>query len=471
VFKEGWEMKAPRRRIVGAVRFLAGFLLLAGIAALVVGLHDVSLAAGRRAVLFPGVLLVLAGVLFLGAVWQLAPIGRPGRWPGGNQPPCEQPAPVAFFLSILLGIYVFFGALTGSGAQRAIVIAVALVFVAVGALGFALFWDEIEVSLVRLGAGIALTVAGLLIGAWEFWYQNQYVPSHLYRAVAVQADLEQIGKRGGYDVLSATLGYQDVGGGPVVVLGSDYTLTGSTVVSCLRSPTPKDEASFFNGPLPDPQRSRFMSDVWEVKPASVLAVGRFVTDGKRLGPNVPASRQLIFYVRHDRYQLIRLRAQVLGISASVPLADQPPVSPKIDDGDFYDLWKLGDSGWFQRLLTGRRGWVVTRYEIVSAPGDTAASPDLRVTARTPGPTWSGNAPSSAQIESLFEKAPAVDTTETFADAELPLAPVVTQTAAKLKAEKAPKSCAAAQPPAPSSSRSASSRAQRATTNPGALTNR
>jgi hypothetical protein len=428
---------------VNPARFLTGFFCVAGIAALVVGLHDVLFAGGSLAVLFPGILLVLAGGLFLGAVWQLLPIGRPASWPEGKQPPCEQPAPVAFLVSILIGVYVLFGGLAGSGAQQAIVIVLSLVVMAVGFLGFGLFWNEIEVSLVRLGAGIALSVAGLLVGAWEFWYQNQYVPSHMYRAVAVQADLRKVGERGGYDVLSATLGYQDVGGRAIVVLGSDYTLTGSTVVPCPRPATPKSEEEILSGPLPDPQRSRFMSDVWEVKPAKVLAAGRFVTDGKRLGPNVPASRQLIFYVPHDRYQLLRLRAQVLGVSASVPLVDQPPIRADVPDNDLYDLWKVGDSGWFQRLLSGWRGWIVTRYEIVSEPGQTASSPDLRVTARTPGPTWSGTAPSADQISNLFTKAPAVDTTETFADAELSAAPVVAQSMAKLKAEKVPQSCLAA----------------------------
>src|SRR5207247_1008216 len=46
---------------VATVRFLAGFFLVAGLAALVVGVHDVSLTGGRLGVLFPGVLLVFAG--------------------------------------------------------------------------------------------------------------------------------------------------------------------------------------------------------------------------------------------------------------------------------------------------------------------------------------------------------------------------------------------------------------------------
>ena len=316
-------MKGPRLPIVATVRCFTAFFVVAGIAALVVGLHDVVLPGGRIGILFTGLMLVLSGAVFIGAAWQLIPIGLPQTW-SEEQPPCKQPVPVAYLVSILLGGSVFFGALAGTGTQRAFVIGVSLLFIVVGSVGFALFWNEIEVSIVRVGAGVALTIAGLLVGVWEFWYQNHYVPSHLDRAVGVQVGLKKLRVQGGYDVLSATFGYQDVGDRTIVVLGSDYTLTGSAVVRCPRPATPKGEAKIFGGALPDPQR-RFMSDVWEVRPATVLAAGRFVADGKRLGPNVPASRQMIFYVPHDRYQLLRLRAQAFAISDSVPLADQLPL--------------------------------------------------------------------------------------------------------------------------------------------------
>lgn len=431
-------MKVPHLPVVAAVRCFAGFFLAAGLAAVVVGVHDITLPGGRLGVIFPAVLLMVAGGVFLCAAWQLMPMGLPRRWPGGKRPPCKQPVPLAFFISILLGVYIFFGALTGVGAQRAIVLCVSLVFIAAGSLGFALFWNEIEVSIVRVGAGVALALAGLLIGGWEFWYQNQYLPSHLDRAVEVQVSLKKLPTQGRYDVLSATFGYQDVGGRSITVLGSDYTLTGSKIVSCPRPATPAGEADFFVGQLPDPQRARFTSPVWEVQPATVLAVGRFVADGKRLGPNVPSSRQMTFYVPHNRYQLLRLRAQVFAISASVPLANQPPLQRDLGDNDLYDLWKLGGTSWFQDLLSGHRSWIVTRYEIVESPGDTRPSPDLRVTARSPSPTWSGRAPSNGEIKDLFENQPPLDTTETFADAELPLAPVGRPTSAEV----VPKTCSA-----------------------------
>jgi hypothetical protein len=446
---------------VATVRFLAGFFLVAGLAALVVGVHDVSLTGGRLGVLFPGVLLVFAGAVFVGAVWRLIAIG-----PKEEQPPCKEPVPVALLISILLGVYVFFGAQAAAGTQRAIVTGFALLFMAAGFLGFVLFWSQIKKSTARVGAGVALTVVGLVIGGWEFWYQNQYVPSHLDRAVSVQVSLKNLGIQDGNDVLRATLDYEDVGGRAVVVLGSDYTLTGSTIVPCPRQPTARSVATtYFRNALPDPQRSRLMTDVWEVQPSTVLAAGRFVADGKKLAPNVPGSRQLILYVPHGKYQLLRFRAQVFAISAAVPLADQSlpskqprhkqprhkrrprgpasvqPLPKNLGDNDLYDLWKLEESGWFQDLLAGRRGWIVTRYEIATSPNkNQPPSPDLRVTARTPGPSWSGNVPSDQQIRSLFQTVPPLDTTETFADTELPLEPPRAQTAKALKSEHVPQAC-------------------------------
>lgn len=453
------ELVHRRLPLVPTARCLAGFFLVTGLAALVVGVHDVALSGSRLGVLFPGVLLVLAGILFVGAMWRLIPVGWPRRPTNEKEPPCREPVPLALLVSILLGVYVFFGALAGAGTQKAIVIGVSVVFMAAGFLGFVLFWNEIEqISTARVSAGVVLTVAGLVIGGWEFWYQNQYVPSHLDRAVAVDVSLKKLGVQGGYDVLGATLGYQDDGGRAVVVLGSDYTLTGSTVVPCPRKPIASDVAkTYFANALPDPQRSRLMTDVWEVQPSTVLAAGRFVADGKRLAPGVPGSRQLIFYVRRGRYQLLRFRAQVFAISATVPLAEQSlparrpgskqpasvqPIPETIGDNDLYDLWKLGDSGWFHDLLSGRRGWIVTRYEIVqSAPTkEQPPSPDLRVTARSPQPIWSGSAPDAGQIQSLFQTVPPLDTTETFADTELPLEPVRAQAAKTLLEEHVPPPC-------------------------------
>src|SRR5207247_7990940 len=141
------------------------------------------------------------------------------------------------------------------------------------------------VTLPRLGA-IALGLIATSIGAWEFWYQNQYVPSRAGSAVVLRVDLRRAGQQRAYDVIQATLEYEDVGGRSVSVIGSTYTLAGSRVVGCHRRATVREVRHIFKSFLTDPQRTRFMADVWEMEPPTVLAAGKFVGDGKRLDQNV-----------------------------------------------------------------------------------------------------------------------------------------------------------------------------------------
>lgn len=416
---------SSRTRAVVAVSAFAAFFLVVGVTALVVGVHDASIAAGSLGVLLASIVLVLMGALFVMAAWRLATMTGRSAWPGDARPPCKEPIPIALLVAVILGSYVFFGALGAAGLQRWILITVSVVFIAVGSAGMGFFWRDVDTSVVRVGASIALAVAGIAIGLGEFWYQNQYVPSHLGRAVSLQADMKIVGEQKDDYVVSVALGYQDIGGRSVAVIGSTYTLTGSRVIQCERTATPARLRDVLGGFLADPQRSRFMADTWEKQPATVLAAGKFVGDGKRLDPNVPASRQLIFYVPRHRYQLLRFRAQLFAISASVPLSQRalPEYKHFPSDNYLYGFWHVTDDSWLHDLLSGRQRWVITRYEVVSEPQSTAASPDLRVTARFPPPTWTVNRPSITQIHNLFSEPEPSDASEPFTDAELPLEPV------------------------------------------------
>jgi hypothetical protein len=412
-------------RTVVAVRAFAGFFLALAALTVVVGVHDSGIAHGRLGVLVASVVLVLVGLLLLVGAYQLAGLGRRSTWVDGKRPPCTELVLIAFLVATFLGVAVFFSALGTPNGQRLVVVAVAAVETAVALAGLRYFWRDAGRSLVRLGTTIALAVIGLAIGVWEFWYQNQYVPSHLGRAVSLQVDLRPAGVQKGFDVIRASIGYQDVGGQSVSVIGSTYTLTGSRVVSCPRVATPKKIQSFLNGFVVDPQRSRFMSDVREIQPATLLAAGKFVGDGKRLDAGVPASRELLFFVPRHRYQLLRFRAQLFAISSSVPLSQRalPSYESLPHDHDLYGFWHVDDQSWLHDLIYGRDRWVVIRYQLVQAPGNTAVSPDFRVSARFPDPTWSKGKPSAARVEQLFAGPEPSDASEPFADGELALEPI------------------------------------------------
>jgi hypothetical protein len=114
------------------------------------------------------------------------------------------------------------------------------------------------------------------------------------------------------------------------------------------------------------------------------------------------------------------------------------------DNELYGLWHVDDDSWLHDLVYGRERWVVLRYELVDPGNKTATnvSPDLRVTARFPNPTWSKRALTDVQIEALFA-APlqTSDASEPFGDAELALEPVVNPQAR----DKVPRACRPAQP--------------------------
>jgi hypothetical protein len=237
-------------------------------------------------------------------------------------------------------------------------------------------------------------------------------------------------------VIRATLDYEAIGGKSVAAVGSVYSLTGSQVVRCPRRATVQQVTGAFKGFLLDPQRIRFMADVVE-QPPNVLAAGKFVADGKRLDPNVPAGREFVFLVPQHQYQLLRFRAQLFAVPASVPLSRRMPPTYKTFQGDneLYGYWRIDDDSWLHDLLTGRERWLVMRYDLID-PGNKAnlrrppqtalVSQALHVVARFPAPTWKEGLPSQKATQRMFNRAQTINTlelgdaSEPFADSELAL---------------------------------------------------
>jgi hypothetical protein len=427
---------------------LAAFLGIIGVAVLVVGVHDLSISGASAGLTFLNVVLVLIGVAQIAAALHLVELGFAARRrePGTEPARCKQRVLVALALTALLGAYIFISAMGTPSQQRPVVIVVALLIITSSVLGVIALRDDAKLELPRLQTALLLTVAGTLIGLGQFWYQNQYTPAHLGRAVELSTQLKLAGREGPYDVIDATLNWQDVGGRNVAVIGSAYSLTGSPIFSCDRTANAAKLRKTFNGFLPDPQRSRWMNDVNEGMP-TIVAAGKFVSDGDQLQAGVHATRGLVFYVPHGKYQLLRLRAQLYAVSASA-LADPGalpifinPSTPISGATDEYAYWRLNSGSWLSALLYGRRQWLAIHYELARQPTNPNARPDLRVTARFLEPTWSQRPPSDSQLESAFVSTivtenpkthrPVVskvikpvpeDESEPFADSELAVGP-------------------------------------------------
>jgi hypothetical protein len=426
----------PTATAAASIYALAVFFLILGVASIVVGAHDAALAQPTLGETAASALLLVGGILLVVAGASLDRLIRCDPWKNRKRPPCHPTVLVACLLTILFGVYVLFSGLGTPAQQRWAVVAMALLIIGAAALGLVLFGREVELTLPRVGTAVALTLLGTAIGAWEFWYQHQYVPAHAGGAVSLKVQLTRAGGQGAFYVVRATVDYQAIGGKSVAAVGSVYSLTGSRVVRCPRSATVKQVQGAFKGALLDPQRIRFMADVLE-QPPSVLAAGKFVADGKRLDPDVPADREFVFLVPKHRYQLLRFRAQLFAVPASVPLSHRmrPKYTTFSGDNELYGYWRIDDDSWLHDLLTGRERWLVMRYDLVDPnskvnrrrPAETAmVSQALHVVARFPDPTWSEGLPSKKATQRMFSGARTInslelsDASEPFADSELPL---------------------------------------------------
>jgi hypothetical protein len=409
--------------VIGVFALIVFFLAVAA-AAIVIGVHDLAIASGSVGSTAVSVLLLGVGVVLLVAVYDLVRVGGRSTWTEATRPACKPIVLVACLLTIFLGIFIFFAAIRTSGAQRLLVVGAALALIVVGLLGLRLFGRDARVTPRRVEAAVALGIVGIVTGVGQFWFQNQYVPSRAGRAVALSVALSRVAVQSEYDVIRARVDYEDIGGRSVSVIGSAYTLTGSRVVRCHRAATAARVQDVFEGFLVDPQASRYMTDVWEQRPATVLAAGKFVGDGKRLDPNVPSGRELVFFVPRHRYQLLRFRAQLFAIPASVRLSQRslPEYVNLAGDNELYGFWKVVDDSWLHDLIYGRQRWVVMRYELVDPDNKraTAVSTALRATARFPNPTWDKARPSQALVDRLFEQPQRTDSSEPFAATEFAL---------------------------------------------------
>jgi hypothetical protein len=432
--------RAPDRRAIASLWIFVSLLAAVAAVALVVGVHDAGLAGSSIGLIVSSGMLIAVGVVLLVVVVQLVGMSRRDRWEDGKRPPCKPLVLVGFLLTILLGVYALISAARAGGAQRSLVIAVSVGLLALGIAGLRFFGNDAPVTLPRIG-GIVLGLVGTLFAAWQFWYQNQFVPTRAGRAVALKAQLSLDGRQGTSDVVRARLEYEDVGGSSVAAIGSAYTLTGSRLVRCRRAYPAEAVKNVYGGFLVDPQRSRYMTLEWEEQPPELLATGKFVGDGKRLDPHVSGSRDLVFLVPHGRYQLLRLRAQLFAIPATVTLSTRTlPRYEFLDDNALYGFWHVEDDSWLHDLLYGRDRWVVLRYDLVNRfrnrPPPKQTAPDIRVSARFPDPTWRSRRPSDEEAKQLFEAPAPSDASEPFANSELAVGDLVERT----RQSTAPETC-------------------------------
>ncbi len=416
----------------GAVAGYAAFLAVYGAAQVVIGGHDIAFAPGALDVLAFGLISFAAGVAQLVAAACLVRVLRQ-PWPSGTRPGCSPVVPLAFAAGAIIAGYVALTAFRTANHNDTVVV-VTLVLVAVSLSGLAVFARDVRSVGIKIGA-IALGLLGTVASIGQFWYANDYTPSHVGRGIVLTTHLGRVSQNKGIVAVRASIDAENVGNSSVLVLGSAYSFTGEQLFRCFRQSTVKRVAGVFSGQIPDPQAARFTRYVRNQQPRLVTA-GKFLGDGLRLDPGQQISKDFIFYVPAGSFQLLALRAQVFVIRSDIRLgiaADDfraPVLNP--DDGDSYEFWRVDDRSWLHALITGPNRWIAVRYEFGVYKHPQRLIPTLRANVRFPAPSWSASPPSVAATAALFAASPlgqTADASEPFSDSEMPFSPVPDPTAA------------------------------------------
>ena len=185
------------KRLASLCAFVVFFAGL-GATAIVVGFHDAAIASGRIGLTALSVMSLVVGVMLLAAAASLLRFGMQSSWVDGGHPHCKPIVLLGFLLTIVVGIYVFFAAVGSDGTQRLLVVAAAVTLMVVGLFGFRSFGSHVRLTQLRVEAAITLGVIGIFAGAGQFWFQNQYIPSHAGRAVALEVSMSRADRQSGY---------------------------------------------------------------------------------------------------------------------------------------------------------------------------------------------------------------------------------------------------------------------------------
>src|SRR5262249_9448658 len=174
----------PAAGAAASIYALAAFFLILGVGSIVVGAHDAALTQPTLGETAASALLIVGGILLVVAAANLDHLVRRTAWRYHRRPPCHPTVLVACLVALLFGVYVLFSGLGSPARQRWVVVAVALVIIGAAAFGLVLFGRDVELTLPRVGAAVALALLGTTVGAYEFWYQNQYIGTRRWCRIA-----------------------------------------------------------------------------------------------------------------------------------------------------------------------------------------------------------------------------------------------------------------------------------------------
>jgi hypothetical protein len=340
---------------------IAELFAVAGIFGLVIGAHDLALrdeAPGIRVVgallLASGVLLAVASFLLSRVVYRKAPMTvATGR------------VALSSCLALAVGASFFAIAELESFNKSAIVLVLAILTALAGVASLVFLRIVTKVTIGKVGPTI-IALVGTAFAVFQFWYEQQYLPTREPPALEATAKLEPTGTvADGLRAYRVTVTLKNVGSTKVLALAGAYSVGGSKLVPLDATGTPKDVLAPFRSTAIDPYAGRFSRHSRE-EPSAVIQALKLFAENRYFEPGEELTREYAVFVPRCNYSLLRLRVHVVVAKGTLlRMRNQASLGPGFfsDPGRLgvYGQWHIEDNSWVHDILDGKEESILVNY--------------------------------------------------------------------------------------------------------------
>jgi hypothetical protein len=343
----------PSKRTNRVAISIAIFMMAVGCSGSIVGFHDATLRdesgsvnAAGAVILLVGLLLIAAGVmllLFALNIWQIQ------LWSGRLV--------LAACLVAAISAAAFVIAESRSLEKDNWVTGIATAIFGLAIASFIFLQSRTRATLGKVG----VFLVGLLataFGVFQFWYAQQYVPTHKPPALSLSAVLEPAGERGSRALYKATITVKNTGSVKVIAFTGTFFVSGVNYKPPAGHALRKILNPLIKPPGADPYLLRFSRDYVETKFTPVEA-GKLFPDNRYFEPGDELTREYVVAVPKGKYDLLSLRTNAVVAKGVLRLGPSPissGLAPPKRIAVFVD-YRIIDDSWIHDIVSGREHFI------------------------------------------------------------------------------------------------------------------
>ncbi len=215
--------------------------------------------------------------------------------------------------------------------------------------------------------GASATVAAALIALPLAWYSVLYLPAHAPPGVSVETEVTDVARHGDQAAATISIKVENTGSTSVRIIGSLYTISGSTVAAVDPSGSAlewsKVEAATRANYGPG---ARANAQTW-LSPPSLIQFGQVVWDQATLVPKESTEVSIVVFFPVGQFDVLRLGSDLVTAREDrLPIAQPPPAGAPGDTASCGDkevhvrTWPIEPGSVFERLTVPRQEAVIAR---------------------------------------------------------------------------------------------------------------